>query len=170
MCAMLLAEALAARKDCVTEIEALSARLKGAVVRYEDQTAAADDPASVLLDLETALDRLEDLTVRINRTNNATRVAFAGRDLSLMEAIAMRERLVLEAKARRGGVEAVELATGVGRSGRGWLGTKRAKDEVRELPTVDLQGERSTADKLSERVRLLDLAVQQRNWTTQLSE
>ncbi len=167
---MLLAEALAARKDSVKEIEALSARLKGSVVRYEDQDASVDDPGNVLLALGRALDRLQELTVRINRTNNATRVAFDGRDLNLMEAIAMRERLVLEAKARRGGVEAVEQAAGAGKGGRGWLGTRRAKDDIRELPTVDLRAERSVADKLSETVRLLDLAVQQRNWTTQLSD
>lgn len=167
---MLLAEALAARKDAAKEIDHLRARLAAAVLRYEDEEAPAYDPAEVVGELGRTLDRFESLTVRINRTNNQTRVNFDARELSLMEAIALRERLILEAKARRAAVEAVEQATGSGRSGRGWPGGRRAKDEVRELPTVELRAERRAADGLSEAVRRLDLAVQQRNWTTQLLE
>jgi hypothetical protein len=169
---MLLAEALASRKDTITEIENLRARLAAAVVRYEDQEAPADDPAEVVTALTGALDRFESLAIRINRTNNETRLTFDKRDLSLMEAIALRERLVLEAKARHAAVDAVEQTTGLGKAGRGrgWLGTRRAKDDVREMPTVDLRAERRAADGLSEAVRRLDLALQQRNWTTQLRE
>jgi hypothetical protein len=167
---MLLAEALASRKDAVKEIDNLRARLAAAVLRYEDQAAPADDPNEVVIELGRTLDRFESLTVRINRTNNQTRVSFDERELSLMEAIALRERLILEAKARRAAVEAVEVATGSGKSGRGWLGGRRAKDDLRELPTVELRAERRAADELSEAVRRLDLAVQQRNWTTQLLE
>jgi hypothetical protein len=169
---MLLAEALAARKDTIKEIDDLRGRLAAAVVRFEDQDAPADDPSDVLTKLTRALDRFESLTVRINRTNNSTRLTFNSRELSLMEAIALRERLVLEAKARRGAVDAVEVATGAakGAHGRGWLGGRRQKDEVRELPTVELRAERRAADELSESVRRLDLSVQQRNWTTEMTE
>jgi hypothetical protein len=169
---MLLAEALAARKDAITRIDDLRGRLTSAALRYEDQERAGDDPADVVARLGATLDRFESLTVRINRTNNATRLTFDERDLSLMEAIALRERLVLEAKARRGAVEAVEAATGAGGTSRsrGWLGTRRTKDDVREVPTVDLAAERRAADRLSEAVRRLDLALQQRNWTTELLE
>lgn len=169
---MLLAEALAARKDTIKEIDDLRGRLATAVVRFEDQDAPADDPADVLIHLARALDTFESLTVRINRTNNQTRLTFDNRELSLMEAIALRERLVLEAKAHRGAVEAVETATGSGKAGhgRGWLGSRRQKDEVRELPTVELRVERRAADELSQSVRRLDLAVQQRNWTTEMQE
>ena len=111
---MLLADALAARKDAITQIDDLRGRLTSAALRYEDQERAGDDPADVVARLGATLDRFESLTVRINRTNNATRLTFDERDLSLMEAIALRERLVLEAKARRGAVEAVEAATGAG--------------------------------------------------------
>ncbi len=169
---MLLAEALAARKDTIKQIDDLRGRLAAAVVRFEDQDAPADDPTEVLIELARALDRFESLTVRINRTNNATRLAFDDRELNLMEAIALRERLILESKARRGAVEAVEVATASGKAGhgRGWLGGRRQKDELRELPTVELRAERRAADELSESVRRLDLAVQQRNWTTEIHE
>src|SRR5687767_7796113 len=81
---MLLAEALAARKDTIKEIDDLRGRLAAAVVRFEDQDAPADDPADVLIHLARALDRFESLTVRINRTNNQTRLTFDNRELSLM--------------------------------------------------------------------------------------
>lgn len=167
---MLLAEALAARKDAATAIDGLRARLTAAVLRYEDQEAAAEDPNDVVATLERVLDRYESLTVRINRTNNDTRLTFQERELSVMEAIALRQRLVLEAKARRAAVEAVENATGSGRNNRGWLGSRRGKDDLREIPTINLRAERHTADGLSEAVRQLDMQIQQRNWTTELLE
>lgn len=167
---MLLAEALAARKDAIAAIDAVRDRLAAAVVRYEDQETTTETPAELVAELGRSLDRFEALTVRINLTNNATRFGFDGRELSVMEAIALRERLSIEAKARRKAVETVEQATGVGRNGRGWLGGRRSKDEIREVPTVDVQAERRAADELSESIRRLDLALQQRNWTTELLE
>lgn len=167
---MLLAEALATRKDTLIEIEDLRSRLAAAVLRYEDQDPPAESPEQLVALLTAALDRFEGLSVAVNRTNNATRLAFDGRDLSVMEAIAYRERLVMEAKARRGALEEIERAIGSGRGRRGWLDARRTKDQLRELPTVDLRSERQAADRLSEAVRRLDLALQQRNWTTELQE
>ena len=167
---MLLAEALAARKDAVIEIEALRDRLAAAVVRYEDQAEPTEPPGEVLAELAARLDRFESLSVRINRTNNATRLAFDERELSVMEAIALRERLTIEAKPRRKAVEALDHAIGSGKAGRGWLGGRRTKDDVRELPTVDVRVERRAADAVSERIRRLDMSLQQRNWTTELLE
>lgn len=170
-CAMLLAEGLAARKDSIKEIEDLRGRLAAAVVRYEDEDSPADDPDLVVNDLTRSLDRFQSLSVQINRTNNATLVRFDGSEVSLMEAIALRERLVLEARARQGAVEAMEAATGGGKSGRrSWLGPRRTKDDVRELPRVEFRTARRAADDVSESLRRLDLAMQQRNWTTELQE
>jgi len=168
---MLLAEALAARKDAIKEIDDLRDRLTASVLRYEDQDAPGDDPNGILGQLADALDHFELLSIRINRTNNETQVAIDGRELSIMEAIAKRERLIMEAKARRAAVEAVEQATGSGKTGRArWLGGRRTKDDIRELPTVELRAERRAADAVSESVRRLDLALQQRNWTIALLE
>lgn len=166
---MLLAEALAARKDAIAEVEALRDRLASSALRYEDQ-AAGDDPAELVAHLTSSLDRVESLTVRINQTNNGTRLAFDRRELSIMEAIALRERLTMEARARRAVVEAVERVTGSRKTGRTWLGERRTKDDIRELPTVDPRAERRSVDELSETIRRLDLALQQRNWTTELIE
>ena len=70
---MALAEALAARKDAVKEIDHLRARLAAAVLRYEDEEAPAYDPAEVVSELGRTLDRFESLTVQVNRTNSGDR-------------------------------------------------------------------------------------------------
>ena len=55
---MLLAEALAAKKDALKEVEDLRERLAAAAVRYEDQEAS-EDPADLVAKLDDALDRVE---------------------------------------------------------------------------------------------------------------
>jgi hypothetical protein len=84
---MLLAEALAAKKDALKEVEDLRGRLAAAAVRYEDQDAATEDPTDLVAKLDDALDRVESLTVRINKTNNQAQLTFDGRTLSIMEAL-----------------------------------------------------------------------------------
>jgi hypothetical protein len=172
--AMLLAEALAARKDALTEIAALRERLAAAAVRYEDQAATAEDPAELIARVSEHLDTVQALTVRINRTNNEARLGFDGVDLTVMEAIALRERLILEAKTRRAPVEVVDEALGAGRHAtkqHAYFGAaKRTKDDVVQLAAIDVRAERQAADELSERVRRLDLALQARNWQTELVE
>ena len=44
------------------------------------------------------------------------------------------------------------------------------KDDIRELAAIDVAVERRIADGLSESVRRLDMALQQKNWTTELVE
>lgn len=168
---MLLAEALAAKKDALKEVEGLRERLAAAAVRYEDQDTATEDPTELVAKLDAALDSVESLTVRINKTNNQAQLAFDGRGLSIMEAVALRDRLTLEAKVRRGVVDAIEegLETKPSGSARGYYKqARRSKDDVRKVIVVDYKTERAAADGLSERVRRLDVALQQLNWTTEL--
>ena len=87
---MLLAEALAAKKDAVTEVADLRERLAAAAIRDEDQETG-EDPNELADKLRDALDRTQSLAVRINRTNYDTRLAFDGLDLSIMEAVAFRD-------------------------------------------------------------------------------
>lgn len=168
---MLLAEALAAKKDALTEVSDLRERLAAAAVRYEDQDAATEDPAELVAKLNDALDRVESLTVRINASNNAARLVFDGRELSIMEAVALRDRLTLEAKARRAVVDAIDEALETKRRPRGdfyAVSGRRSKDDIRRVVTVDYKAARRAADDVSERVRRLDIALQQQNWTVEL--
>jgi hypothetical protein len=169
---MLLAEALAAKKDALTEVSDLRERLAAAAVRYEDQDAATEDPTELVAKLDDALDRVESLTVRINTTNNATRFAFDGRELSVMEAVALRDRLTLEAKVRRAVVEAIDAGLEIRAMAQPEAyfpqPARRSKDDIRKVVAVEYKAERAVADALSERVRRLDIALQQLNWTTEL--
>jgi hypothetical protein len=171
---MLLAEALAARKDTLKQLDDPRERIAACAVRYEDQDHPTEDPTELIGELGERLDTLESLSVRINRTNNVIQIRFDGRELSIMEAIALRERLTLETRARRGAVETVEAATGTpgsGRRGRAFFGaSRRTKDDIREVAAIDVAAERQVADGLSEAVRRLDLALQQKNWTTEVLE
>jgi len=115
---MLLAEALAAKKDALTEANDLRDRLAAAVIQYEDQEKASEDPATLVGKLSDALDRFERLTIQINRTNNETRLTFDGREMSIMEAVALRDRLTIEVKARRAAVEAVEEGLETGKTSK----------------------------------------------------
>ena len=168
---MLLAEALAAKKDALTEVSDLRERLAAAAVRYEDQDAATEDPAELVAKLTDALDRVQSLTVRINTSNNAAHLVFDGRELSIMEAVALRDRLTLEAKARRAVVDAIDEALETKRRPRGdfyAVSGRRSKDDIRRVVTVDYKAARRAADDVSERVRRLDIALQQQNWTVEL--
>lgn len=172
---MLLAEALAAHKDHLSAVNAMPSRLAAVAVCFEDAPEEEREEARrELAELEGAfaahLAEIERLTVAINRTNNATTVRFEGRELSLMEAVALRDRLTIEEKRTRELLEAVEEATS-GRSGHSWRGLeRRTKDDIRRLALVNVGERRAAHDHLAKRIRALDMELQQRNWNTQLLE
>jgi hypothetical protein len=48
------------------------------------------------------------------------------------------------------------------------FGSRRSKDDIREVAVIDVATERRIADGLSETVRRLDVALQRQDWTTEL--
>ena len=162
---MYLAEALAARKDALTEIDGLRERIVAAAAHYEDdEIEQNEDATSLLARLTELLDRLENLNVRINRTNNAAVLTFEGRAYSLMAAIALRDRLLLEQRVRKAVVEGLNEALGHGRRSY----ERRTKDEVRRISSLRPAQVHAAADAVAARIRLLDLAMQHVNWSTDL--
>ena len=59
---MLLAEALAAKKDALQEIADLRERLAAAAVRYEDQGSATEDPAELVATIASLTRRFKSAT------------------------------------------------------------------------------------------------------------
>lgn len=167
---MLLAEALAARNDAKKIILASGERIGAAAVRFEDEdeSAKAAELAAAETAFAEALARFETLTVAINRANNAARVPFAGEDLSLMEAIARRDAMMFEAKQREAALEAADEALGRASHRRYGGSERRTKDDVRRLAVGDPAARRAAHDALARRIRELDLAIQQVNWTTEI--
>jgi hypothetical protein len=84
--------------------------------------------------------------------------------MSMMEAIALRDRLALSIKRQRAVLEALEGSRGRGR----YSYEKRTKDDVRQLPTMEPTELRNAIDGESARMRLLDVEMQKVNWSTDL--
>ena len=162
---MLLAEGLAARKDALTQIRTLQDRIATAAVHLEDEKPN-EDARELQARLTQALDDFESLSVRINRTNNEAVVAFDGERLTLMQAVARREKLLMAHKARKSVADTIAPVS----DRYGYHRKRTSKDDLRQVVTLDVKGERKAADDLAETVRRLDLAVQQVNWTTEMVE
>ena len=168
---MLLAEALAARNDAKKVILAAGERLGAAMVRFEDEDekVKAAELATADSAFAEALGRFESLSVAINQANNTAQVPFEGRTTTLMEAIALRDRLMLEAKQREHALEAADEALGRGGRRRYGSSERRTKDDVRRLAVDDLAARHAAHDALARRIRELDIAIQQVNWHTEMA-
>jgi len=163
---MILAEALAARKDLLTEINVLSERAAANVLRYEDEDPEENVGAGDLLSqMAEKLGEFEAMNVAINKTNNKVRLSFDGNTMNLMEAIALRDRMALSIKRQRSVLEALE--GGKTRNRYGY--EKRTKDDVRQVPTMDPAELRNSIDGESARMRQLDVEIQKVNWSTDLT-
>lgn len=161
---MLLAEALSARKDALARINSLQSEISESAVVYEDdQEAVLVDPQAQLQLLQEAIDTFRTLSVAINLTNNEVTFAFDGQQLTIMEAVVMRESLKLRARALQ---HVLTNAESTRRPSR--YGARRTTEDIKMKALINLADIRKESDEYSERIRRLDLALQQKNWTTDL--
>jgi ppGpp synthetase/RelA/SpoT-type nucleotidyltranferase len=152
---MKLAEALVLRADVQKRIVQLSPRLRtNAVVQEGDQPSEL--PETLLAELDTLLAQLEDLILRINRTNIQARLSDG---TSLTAALARRDVLAMRLNALT--VLADTAGNRVDRYGSA---------EIRKLATVDVAAVRRQVDDLARQRRELDTAIQAANWTVDLVE
>ncbi len=152
---MRLAEALLERKAAQEQLERLEQRFLKAVLVQEGDTAPENADA-LEAQIRSTLNRLEELTVAINRTNMSARLAS---DSTLMEAIARRDTLrrlhrILEGAADRAVVTRDRFT----------------RNEIRFVATVDVAGLRRRADLVAKAYPELDAEIQAANWTNDLSE
>lgn len=162
-----IAEALNERRRIFTEINELDERIAAAAVRDADEPEEpADQPVDALLaQLDADLERLRELSVALNQVNNRTMVAFEGRPMTLMEAIALRDQLALDIKQRKAILSAIESALGKAtRHGLGFT-ARRTKDDIRQETTLPLRDLRDQIGVRAMRLRLLDLEIQKVNWS-----
>jgi hypothetical protein len=160
----LLSEGLADRKATLKEINELEALVVSAAVEYED-TKSSEDPDELMARLADRVNDFERLTVTINRTNNETPVAFDGEQMTIMQAVARRDALLLRHRATKRIVEAIDEKV----YAKGRYSRYRTKDDVKLVSKIDPAKARRDNDELAERIRRLDLAIQRVNWTTDLS-
>lgn len=154
-----LAEALIQRKDLQQRYQRLIARLRASATVQEGEKPP-EIPAELLAEIQTTVQRLKQLIVQINKTNNEAKLA--GEDVTLMEAIAERDRLSSE----RNALEQLTSAARVTEN----RGHGVTRNEVKWLPTVDVASLQKQIDSLAQRYRALDTRLQAANWLVDLVE
>lgn len=157
---MKLAEALAERGELIKRTEHLKVRIL-ANARHQDGESPAEDASILLLEHASALDRLEVLIRRINRTNSSATV----RDGTITDALASRDVLRMRHKAISAAADAAS-----GRDHEHRYGPRQLRSElvyVAALPVTEL---RSAANDIAMQIRLVDLEIQRANWEFDLIE
>ena len=156
---MKLGEALTLRADAARRVEQLQARIV-ASARYQEGEEPAEDAAALLTDAKQALDELELLIRRINRTNAAASI---GTDRTITDLLArrdvLRQRHVLVTAA-------ADAAAGKGRAGTGAV--RQLRSELKMLSALPVSQLRTEADVVARELRELDVRLQQANWEIEL--
>lgn len=154
---MKLAEGLALRADAVRRVERLRARIV-ASARYQEGEDPPEDAGALLAEASEALDELETLIQRINRTNAAAHI---GDDGTLTDALARRDVLRL-----RHAVLTAAADAAAGRSQGGM--TRQLRSELRMLAALPIVQLRAEADQIARELRELDVRIQGFNWEVDL--
>ena len=149
---MRLAEALNLRADINKRISQLGERLKmNAKVQEGDTPAEA--PEVLLDELDRLTGELEELMGRINLTNSKT----VSDGITLTEMIAKKDALTLKSGIIRKFLAEASLKV-----------ERYSNKEIKIFSTVNVAELRTQSDKLSEELRLLNVKLQELNWTTEL--
>ncbi len=151
---MRLAEALNLRADTAKRISELSVRLN-ANAKVQDGDKPSEDPCELLNELDRLTEQLEKLISQINLTNS--RVVCNGKTLT--EMIAKKDVLSLKSSVIRSFLGAASDRV-----------ERYSKNEIKILSSVDVAALRKQADSLSEEIRLLNVRIQELNWTNDLIE
>lgn len=152
---MKLAEALVLRADTQKKIAQLRQRLER-VVKVQEGELPAEDPSSLLRELEQTLDEQTAWIRKINRTN-AT-VSFA-EGLSISDALAERDRIMQHRKLLGDVLEQASIKQ-----------DRFSRSEVKYERTINVVQIQTKVDALSKAYREYDFRIQELNWRTDLLE
>ena len=148
---MKLAEGLLLRADLLKKIEHLQNRIRPVLIVSDDKLPQ-EDPDKLLAQLRKAIQDLETLIIRINKTNNETKVEGEG---TLMEALAKRDSLKMLSEKLRN----IRFAAQINNSGEKNLKT-----------TIDIKKLQSEMDQTGRAFREIDSKIQEINWLTELKD
>ncbi|NLT08839.1 MAG: DIP1984 family protein [Ruminococcus sp.] len=149
---MKLAEALQERADLNRRIEQLRDRLCINAIVQENEKPA-EEPKTLLKELDVSIEKLQELMERINRTNCLTE----SEGSSLTKLIARRDSLSLRISVYK---DMVREASQTGRRAR--------QSEIKILSTVDVRKMQTKIDNMSKELRIVDNTIQSLNWSTEL--
>ncbi len=148
---MKLAEGLLLRADLLKKIEHLQNRIRPVLVVSDDKLPQ-EDPDKLIAQLRKAIQDLETLIIRINKTNNETLVEGEG---VLMEALAKRDSLkMISERLRR-----IRLDAQFDNSGDSNLKN-----------TISIKKLQKEMDETGRAFRKIDSKIQEINWLTELKD
>ena len=151
---MKIAEALILRADIQKRIAQLKTRLNNNA-KVQENEEPAENPELLLTELENLISQLNDLIVKINRTNTLSKID----GISLVELIAKKDTLSQKAGILR---EFIEIAS--------QKVNLYSTTEIKVFSTVNVSELQKKMDKLSKEIRETDTKLQQANWTIDLVE
>jgi len=154
---MKLAEGLALRADAARRVEQLRSRIAGSA-RYQEGEEPPEDATALLAEAGAALDELQILIRRINRTNAAAEI---GADGTITDALARRDVLRLRHAVV---TTAADAAAGNSHGGIG----RQLRSELKMLAALPVAGLRAQADEIARELRELDIRIQRANWEVDL--
>ena len=151
---MKIAEALILRADIQKRIAQLRTRLNNNA-KVQENEEPAENPELLLTELENLILQLNDLIVKINRTNTLSKID----GISLVELIAKKDTLSQKSGILR---EFIEIAS--------QKVNLYSTTEIKVFSTVSVSELQKKLDKLSKEIRETDTKLQQANWTIDLVE
>lgn len=151
---MKIAEALILRADIQKRIAQLKTRLNNNA-KVQENEKPTEDPEFLLTELDSLISQLNDLIIKINKTNTLSKID----GISLVELIAKKDTLSQKAGILR---EFIEIAS--------QKINLYSTTEIKVFSTINVPAQQKQLDKLSKEIRETDTKLQQANWTIDLIE
>jgi len=150
---MKLAEALQIRADLQKRLAQIPVRLRNNSTMQEG-TVPAEDPETILREMDSLSRQLEQITTDINLTNSSVKDA-EGETMTAL--ISRRDALRRRVEYMRNFLNAASEVT-----------MRRQSTDIRILPTVNVTEFRKRLDRLSKELRELEMRIQSLNWISEL--
>ncbi len=150
---MKLAAALIMRKELRQKLNELAMRIGNNAISQEGDEPL-ENPNELLRQLQDANQELIGLVQAINRTNMTVRMP-DGRTIA--DALAERDGLIRMVRYMRDIADKAAVEQ-----------VRYSLTEIRQVSRIDAADVQARIDRMAERARRLDLAIQELNWTTDL--
>ncbi|MDE6501448.1 MAG: DIP1984 family protein [Ruminococcus sp.] len=151
---MKLAEALALRAEMRTKMNNIQSRLNNNA-KVQDGETPAENPYSLIEELNSVSDEMENLIKNINYTNCMT----LENGVSLTDMIAEKDVLKEKITVMKNFL-----------SNAGAVVNRYSNKEIKIYSTVDVAELQKKVDAMSKHLRELDMNIQRINWTVDLIE
>ena len=151
---MKLAEALALRAEMRTKMNNIQSRLNNNA-KVQDGETPAENPYSLIEELNSVSDEMENLIKNINYNNCMT----LENGVSLTDMIAEKDVLKEKITVMKNFLSNASAVV-----------TRYSNTEIKILSTVDVAELQKKVDAMSKQLRELDMNIQRINWTIDLIE